>query len=105
MSPTWLRSRVRRYAADYGLGYVPRVVFSAEEWQRATPKKQWKRVEGETLGCAWDGVVFLNLSLLCCRRNSDDTCAHETLHFLRPEMNHGKRFSHMVSEMLLGRAL
>lgn len=103
MSPTWIRQRVRYYASFVGLGYVPKVVFSQKEWQKATPKRQWKRVEGDTVGCAWDGVVFVNKARACCRKNTDDTAAHEVLHLWKPNMRHGARFNHIVSELMLGR--
>jgi predicted metal-dependent hydrolase len=103
MSPTWLRSRVRLYAAQVGLGYVPRVVFSEKEWQRIVPKAQWKAVGSETVGCAYEGVVYINKSAVCCSKSGDDTAAHEVLHLAQPSWRHGKRFTAGVGAIRLGR--
>lgn len=62
MSPTWIRTRVRYYAVLVGLGYVPKVVFSQKEWQRATPKSCWKDISGDLQGVADADhrVVYVN---------------------------------------------
>ena len=103
MSPTWIRSRVRHYAVLVELGYVPKVVFTKKEWQRAVPKKQWKNVAGDIQGCVYDRVVYVNRSRACCRKNSDDTAAHEVVHLKWPRKRHGASFQHHVAELMLGR--
>ena len=78
------------------------MVFSQKDWERNVPKSNWKDSHG-ALGAALDGVVYIKKEAACCRRSSDDLCAHETLHLARPKLRHGKKFEFYVSEMLLGR--
>jgi len=95
---------VRKYAVQVGLGFVPRVVLSEKEWQKAVPQGQWKHVGTETVGCAYEGVVYINLSAVCCQKSGDDTAAHEVLHLLKPKWRHGKKFSTAVGDIRLGRS-
>lgn len=105
MSPTWIRARVRHYAAMVGLGFVPKVCFTEREWQRAVPKADWKDIHGDLQAVSHKphGPIYIKLEKACCRRNADDTAAHEVLHLLKPKLRHGKKFNELVSEMLLGR--
>src|SRR5690348_3902159 len=100
MSPTWIRARIRHYAQMVGLGYVPKVVFSKKDWIRSVPARSRKAADTYFAASEFNaGVVYVNLAHACCRRSTDDTCAHEVVHLRWPEMRHGKRFEHYVSEI------
>jgi len=104
LSPTWIRARIRYYAQLVGLGYVPTVVFSQKDWQRTVPARSHGDAHG-SYGASESsaGVVYVNLSRACCKRGTDDTCAHEVIHLRWENLRHGAKFDHYVSEMLLGR--
>ena len=103
MSPSWIRARIRKYAAQVELGYIPKVVFSEKEWRRLTPAAQWKTIGHGTVAAAYEGVVYINRSTACCRRGVDDSAAHEVVHMKWPKMRHTPKFYHYVSEILVGR--
>mgnify|MGYP001566286834 CR=1 FL=1 len=106
-----VRALIAHFCERAGYGGPIRVYLSAQRYEAARRRRGLgteDSVADQDMACVLVGrrpVFYMNVGVHKTIRQLVDSCAHEVVHLVRPEMRHGTEFRELVRRLVRGDAL